>query len=265
MNNGEVNLQNTSVMLGVIGEWEDVIFKKRQLREEEMKRRREQNKRHERLAKGVNAKDAKTGGSLTQTRRETGLDIQSANAARQFAVALGSKKSKNRGKNTSVKGDSDRDKDKGASGEKSTIEEALSMVEKQKKKLSQEGKGEASEAKLKKNATDGGDTGTVDANAKDEKDDESTSKEDYEAKLKELNKKRTHRDDVTDTVKLGDEGWKKRYYTQKFGDELFEEDFTKRLWGNTPEACAGCWHTITKGALLGVGIILFTMLHLRLI
>ena len=50
-NNGEVNLQNTSVMLGVIGEWEDVIFKKRQLREEEMKRRREQNKRHERLAR----------------------------------------------------------------------------------------------------------------------------------------------------------------------------------------------------------------------
>ena len=63
-------MQNTSVMLGVIGEWEDVIFKKRQLREEEMKRRREQNKRHEQLAKGVNAKDAETGGSLTQTRRK---------------------------------------------------------------------------------------------------------------------------------------------------------------------------------------------------
>ena len=58
--------------------------------------------------------------------------------------------------------------------------------------------------------------------------------------MKELNKKRTHRDDVTDTVRLGDEGWKKRYYTQKFGDELFEEDFTSDCGGNTPEACAGC-------------------------
>ena len=92
--NGEVNLQNTSVMLGVIGEWEDVIFKKRQLREIELKRQREQNKAHEKMAKGVNAKDAKKGGNLTQTRRETGLDVQSANAARQFAVALGGKKKK---------------------------------------------------------------------------------------------------------------------------------------------------------------------------
>ena len=104
--------------------------------------------------------------------------------------------------------------------------------------MSQEGEDKASEAKSKKNAT-------ADGDSKDENDDESTSKEDYEAKLKEMNKKHTHRDDVTDTVKLGDEGWKKRYYTQKFGDELYEEDFTKRLWGE-----------YTRELVLGVGILL---------
>ena len=100
-----------------------------------------------------------------------------------------------------------------------------------------EGEDKASEAKSKKNATT--EVLSADGDSKDENDDESTSKEDYEAKLKEMNKKRTHRDDVTDTVKLGDEGWKKRYYTQKFGDELYEEDFTKRLWGEYTRGL--CW------------------------
>ena len=38
------------------------------------------------MAKGVNAKDAKTGGSLTQTRRETGAEHMHANAARNLRL-----------------------------------------------------------------------------------------------------------------------------------------------------------------------------------
>ena len=40
-------------------------------------------------------------------------------------------------------------------------------------------------------------------------------------------------------MKLGEDGWKKRYYTQKFGDELYEEGFTKRLWGEYTKGL--CW------------------------
>ena len=42
---GELNLKNVSVILGVVGEREDTIFKRRKEREAMMKRRREQNKR----------------------------------------------------------------------------------------------------------------------------------------------------------------------------------------------------------------------------
>jgi 5'-3' exoribonuclease 2 len=235
--NGEVNLQNASVMLGVIGEWEDVIFQKRQLREEEMKRRREQNKAHEKMAKGLNAKDAKKGGNLTQTRRETGLGVQSANAARQFAISLGNKKKQKR------KLDETEDNSSGEKKATATMDEAMSLIEEQKKKV-------LNATKQKKNTkrevlkTDKSDGGKQDDSEQDKLNEEVNEKDDevkkmYEQQLKELNHSRTFRDDVKDTVKLGEEGWKKRYYTQKFGDELYEEGFTERLWGEYTKGL--CW------------------------
>merc|ERR1711871_1887981 len=50
---------------------------------------------NEKAAKGINKKDPKRAGSKhTMTRLDAGLSAIAADAAREFAVALGSKKSK---------------------------------------------------------------------------------------------------------------------------------------------------------------------------
>ena len=186
--NGEVNLQNTSVMLGVIGEWEDVIFKKRQLREIELKRRREQNKAHEKMAKGVNAKDAKKGGNLTQTRRETGLDVQSANAARQFAVALGGKKKKKGNKRKLDKNDGDNNDDSKGEKGSTTIDEALSLVQQQKDKIAKSNTKEVEEEAEEKKVAKAEDGKKEEKVEEEEEEEGQKIHKDYAAKLKELNK-----------------------------------------------------------------------------
>ena len=55
-----------------------------------------------------------------------------------------------------------------------------------------------------------------------------------------MEKARTINDDVEDEVRLGEQGWKKRFYCSKFGDEDgMNDEFLHELFRNYVEGL--CW------------------------
>merc|ERR1712166_1355621 len=57
--------------------------------------------------------------------------------------------------------------------------------------------------------------------------------------LKGTMKAKQIHEDVEDNVRLGETGWKDRYYTGKFGDKIHEENFCSDLWKSYVEGL--CW------------------------
>jgi 5'-3' exoribonuclease 2 len=254
-NNGDVDLQNASIMLSVVGNWEDEIFKKRQAREEANKKRRQYRQMNEKAAQGINKKDPKRAGSKhTMTRLDAGLSAMAADAAREFAVALGSKKSKKKSSLKRPAGSAKKEKEDEAKPGEPQGDDGWLDGSDEEGGDEKAGKGGSAAA-----SKDKGDTSAAAAGAPPQKGSDATAEtvtgeeEDPEAveeteeerqvafktKLKELNRARTIRDDIEDSVRLGEQGWKQRYYLEKFGDRIYEKDFSTTFWGEYTKGL--CW------------------------
>mmetsp|Transcript_3940 Transcript_3940/g.4416 ORF Transcript_3940/g.4416 Transcript_3940/m.4416 type:complete len:1046 (+) Transcript_3940:269-3406(+) len=188
---GDVNLERAEVVFKLLGSVEDEIFKRRRSNEMWQQQRRQQhaNRNNKRpAAASYNAF------AMTSTRKKI-KQVEAKPAEDEFIALGGGRNKKQRKKPPSVDAN----------------KKVAALLRKSIEKKSKSEKDDV--GKEQKSAPPATTEAVV------EEDNSIAAKLAFEAQAKLLERKRTHHDNVVDHVRLGESGWKERYYLSKFGQE----------------------------------------------
>ncbi len=248
-NDGDIDVSKLEVMMGVLGTVEDDIFRKRKELEDREKERKK------RLGKGEKEVQAKLKKGkhtiLDDSETLTLVPLGAKNIANQIPEPPKSK-AENKNAAASLKALLS-----GSNGLSASSSENEGKKSPEPKIVEEEAEFEGGDVNAKKRKRDDDNNNDNEMSKSEDKNDGSDAPESvatkndidtsfysdaekFDAKLKEMERSRNVFNNIPDLVRLGEEGWKDRYYVTKFGEDQGRDPaFRRRMVENYVQGL--CW------------------------